>query len=987
MSDPPVQAPSPRAAGTGKGIDGSFWSNRDLVASGAATLVSFACYIYTLAPSVTLDDSGELLTAAHHLGVIHPPGYPLWTILAWAWQRILPFGNIAWRVNLLSALFSALAVGLTTLLISRSGRSLLAGASFLQNGVAVRSQELIVFGGSVSAGLMLAFCPAMWSESVVTSVHGLNVLLLMVILIVLYRWSCEPEVRWRLYLAAFIWGVGLTEDQTLMLLVIAFSAFIWFADGRLGRDLLVSVLLTIVVVVFIMSLNKASLVRQGSLSAIVFLGLSVGCCVWLYLLLREGPGLMQRWPQVLILYLAVVLGLAFYLYEPLFSRTNPPMNWGHTGRWDGLVHHIIGSQYEKVHIERSALQFWGQLNLLFDDLQQQFNVVYALLALVALFFYRDLAKPDRNWMKFLLASFLFLGLGYIFLANPAYAKQRQFTDRVFFLPAHCIYSIWIGYGLMLGSGYLFSRKPGLQSAALPAAIVIVLLPALSVWRAWADCEKRGHDFGYQFGYLMFKPGGGYPDMETGAVLFGSTDPGRFVADHMVFVESQVSAPSKTRLPQYPDGATFDRRDVSIIAQSALADPAYLDVLRDHYGYDRPGNDLPVERWLGRDQAYPQEPIWIPLERDTQLAFQKYIEELRTRPPLPGEEVKVENGHVSVHGPTSIMAINGYLTRMMFDNNKEKHPCYVEGGYTMAWMYPYLEPYGIILKLSKEKVSQFSPSDVARDHAYWDSLFEQLMSNAKFERDGEARRTFSKLRTAIGDLYAFRKINEEAEYALKQAVALCPDAATANFRLAQFNVDSGQYDRAVETLNDYEKVDPYNVKAREAIKAIENIRAQDGQIHQLEQQYSAEPNNLQVVLQLVTAYAQSRRMDAMDALVDTWAPRPDFSSNDLLQVAGYYSQMNRLDRVTLLLSVFVRRFPQSPLGWYDLAVIHSAHNECQAAISALQRALALDDERGEVRSIARHDPRLNNCRGELQFQQLIAEQPGRPPSPLPFTVSH
>src|ERR1017187_3435344 len=81
----------------------TFFSVRDKIAFLAASLVAFAAYCYTLAPSVTLEDSGGFLTAAHNLGVPHPPGYPVWTMLSWVWQWSIPFGSIAWRVNLLSA--------------------------------------------------------------------------------------------------------------------------------------------------------------------------------------------------------------------------------------------------------------------------------------------------------------------------------------------------------------------------------------------------------------------------------------------------------------------------------------------------------------------------------------------------------------------------------------------------------------------------------------------------------------------------------------------------------------------------------------------------------------------------------------------------------------------------------------------------------------------------------------------------------------------
>ena len=79
--------------------------------SGAVT---FAVYFYTLAPTVVGGDSGELITAAHTLGVVHPPGYPLYTVLTKLFT-LLPFGEIAWRVNLLSAVSGALAAALLCL--------------------------------------------------------------------------------------------------------------------------------------------------------------------------------------------------------------------------------------------------------------------------------------------------------------------------------------------------------------------------------------------------------------------------------------------------------------------------------------------------------------------------------------------------------------------------------------------------------------------------------------------------------------------------------------------------------------------------------------------------------------------------------------------------------------------------------------------------------------------------------------------------------
>ncbi len=633
--------------------------------------------------------------------------------------------------------------------------------------------------------------------------------------------------------------------------------------------------------------------------------------------------------------------------------------------------------------------------MFFDDLKTQFNIVYALIALVALFFYRDLAREDQRWLVFLLIAFLFLALDYIFFSNPSFERQKQFTDRVFFLPCHCLYALWIGYGLILGMGYLFSEKPQLQGAAVPLAALVLALPIVSVAMNWADNEERGHDFGYQFGYRMFKPGGGYPEMEKGAILFGGTDAGRFVPTYMVYVESQVAPRAKTELAKYPESSTFDRRDIYMLTQNALAERTYLHSLRDHYGAGRPDPKNPETlqdrsgwqgalfdfawRALGRETVYPQETIWVPGENEFQVALEQYLNELRTRPRLPGEDVRVERGRVSVQGLTSIMAVNGYVIREIFDHNKDQHAFYIEESYAVPWLYPYLEPYGIILKINREPLAQITPGMVARDRAYWDALVESLHNDPRFNRDDVAEKTFSELRSAIGGLYAFRHMAAEAEYAYKQAIALCPDGPDGNFHLAQLYVDSGRYDDSVAVLEEYQRRDRYNLRIPEMIRAIRVLKRQMGEEHELEQQFAAQPGDLPLALLLIDSYAAHRRADAIDEVVTTLLARPVLPVETFLQIAQRYLALGRVDRAIELLTVMTQRYSQSQAAWYNLGVVQSARRNCDAAVAALARARALDDADHHVLDSIRRDPRLDNCRQYPGFQQLIGQQSNQPPS--------
>src|SRR2546423_6604524 len=101
----------------------------DWIALAIAFGVVWIVYFLTLAPEQTLEDSGELCTGAFYAGIPHPPGYPFWTIYAWVWTKLLPIGNIAWRVEVGQSIAAAMACGLVALMVSR-------GSSMLMEGIA-----------------------------------------------------------------------------------------------------------------------------------------------------------------------------------------------------------------------------------------------------------------------------------------------------------------------------------------------------------------------------------------------------------------------------------------------------------------------------------------------------------------------------------------------------------------------------------------------------------------------------------------------------------------------------------------------------------------------------------------------------------------------------------------------------------------------------------------------------------------------------------
>src|SRR5213596_4379632 len=92
-------------------------SRSDLFCAGIVFFAALFLYSWTLAPTVTLTDSGELIVVAQGVGVAHPPGFPLWVILAHL-ASLVPLGNIAVRINFSSAVFAALASAMLTLVVA-----------------------------------------------------------------------------------------------------------------------------------------------------------------------------------------------------------------------------------------------------------------------------------------------------------------------------------------------------------------------------------------------------------------------------------------------------------------------------------------------------------------------------------------------------------------------------------------------------------------------------------------------------------------------------------------------------------------------------------------------------------------------------------------------------------------------------------------------------------------------------------------------------
>ncbi|MEW6732902.1 MAG: DUF2723 domain-containing protein, partial [Acidobacteriota bacterium] len=170
----------------------------------ATFIVALAGYFATLARTVTLVDSGELILTCTGLGVAHPPGFPLYTLLGNLFTK-LPFGSVAARVSFMSALFAALTAVFLALIMLEISPTLAAYSQPLRDkkrslgkGTAKITERSVTLPTSLinlftwlmplATGLTLAFSVTLWFYATVAEVYTLNLALLAAIIYIMLRW-------------------------------------------------------------------------------------------------------------------------------------------------------------------------------------------------------------------------------------------------------------------------------------------------------------------------------------------------------------------------------------------------------------------------------------------------------------------------------------------------------------------------------------------------------------------------------------------------------------------------------------------------------------------------------------------------------------------------------------------------------------------------------------------------------------------------------
>jgi hypothetical protein len=467
---------------------------------------SLALYVQTLAPSVAalFDDSLEFPLVSYRLGIAHPTGYPLYTLLGKLYT-LLPWHDVAWRVNLLSAVAGALTVALVYLVARQ-----------------LTARRLAAVFGAVA----LAASPVFWSQAVVAEVYTLTAAFVALLLWLALRWARRPLLPVEPFsllrpspqkrMALFLPGQGIWYRLPLAMrrsayrLRDAYRRVLPAVPPR--RRLRPHPSIYALAALFGLSLTHHRMTLLMAPALLLFALLVEPRALSRAALLGPEHLDRPRWLQLLgrpitLLVVSLFGPLLLYLYLPLR---------GHIGSLDGTYTNTLGGFFQWVTASSYGV-FLGE-NPLARDLSapfyaelfwQQFGPVGLALALLGVL---GLLRHPRSRSAKLRAKALAL-TAVAFLSFVTFGMAYRVPDvEVFFIPAFVLVAVWVGVGLDYAVVLLHPRGPSLALRRLLAATGLVLFLAASIQplavaaRNYPDLDLSQHWIVHDYGqYLLQEP--------------------------------------------------------------------------------------------------------------------------------------------------------------------------------------------------------------------------------------------------------------------------------------------------------------------------------------------------------------------------------------------------------------------------------------------------------------------------------------------------
>ena len=506
--------------------------------AGCVSLGALILYVLTLAPTTQFWDASEYITAAHALGIPHPPANPFFVIVAHVWG-LLPLGaDYARRINLLAAVTSAISAGLWFLIAER----------WLRDTAIPRVWRRVA---AVAGALVGATVFTVWNQSVANEkVYTISVLSIALILWLTIRWADQPaESRSDNLLVLIVYLAALTATNQLMGLLV-------------GPAVLVYVLYT----------DPQVLLRPRFLVAalvVAVLGLSVNGFIPIRAHLDPYMNQGDAWIWANF---KAVMNREQFGKPSIFDNPMYPPGADNPGR--SIV--LIGQQLLNYG-QYFSWQFGRDLAV---GAQIALTAVFTLLGLLGA---RRHWRADRRSALAMTALVLTVSVALVFYMNFKWGYSQSFSGPslphevrerdYFFIASFALWGIWVGFGLAAIAEALARRIPSPRAWQFVAPLVfgIALIP---LFGNRLTASRKGETVARDFARDLLA------SVDPYALVITTGDNDTFPLWHAQEVEGI-------------------RRDVSVMVLSLANTNWYLSQLQRRPPVPYPGAPAPTTPWMNQ----------------------------------------------------------------------------------------------------------------------------------------------------------------------------------------------------------------------------------------------------------------------------------------------------------------------------------------------------------------------------------------------------
>lgn len=426
---------------------------KKLIPSFLVFIVILVPYLITIPRhSVGYADSDEMIVGAYTLGVLHPPGYPLFPIFGKVFT-LIPIGSIAFRVGIFTSVCGALtcvSIFLTCLKIFECFEKKDKQSGLLQKDLAPTSDTLSLsrYVPAAIAALSLGFSYLFWTYSIVPEKYSPYFFSLTVLTYLMVSWYFEQqqfrektrpagyESKYP-YWIAFVFGLVFLSHQSVAYLVPGLIIFAWITDRT------------------------------------VFFSI-------------------KKWIKMGFLF---GLTMLLNVHTILAAAKNPLLNPGNPNDWEGLYKHIFRFYYGGVGVGLAGFSIGERLSQLthyFNSITSQFGIIVIFVCVAGIFL---LLRKQRGLGISLFVLFFLAGPFMAFYAafhwdEPAYLDfDWGVQERIYFLSSIFI-AIFVGVASYYLLDFIRSRKVPILAAGL---LLVMLLPGITFALNFKDANKSDYD--------------------------------------------------------------------------------------------------------------------------------------------------------------------------------------------------------------------------------------------------------------------------------------------------------------------------------------------------------------------------------------------------------------------------------------------------------------------------------------------------------------